>query len=307
MYFKKIVALVCFALSMRAQVNLVMNPSFESYTACPSTGGDINKIVGWDTCRGSADYFNVCAGNSFAKIPINFFGHQYAAHGNGYCGFYTYDPSSFYREIIIGKLTSTMNVGQRYFISFRINRADSSFIAEGSSNKIGIKFTKVKQSHVPINNVYHFVENTVIIDTVNWTKISGSFVADSSYQYIMIGNFSDNANTTVIYDGSNTTMCYYYIDEVCVSTDSTFTENYTTEIKEYENKQITGLFPNPANTYFRIESHEPEVVDVYNIVGELIYKDYIRADSRIINCSQWPCGFYWITLGRKRIKLIVEH
>jgi hypothetical protein len=63
--------------------------------------------------------------------------------------------------------------------------------------------------------------STVVEDTLGWTVISGSFVADSAYQYVVVGNFfSDEVTNWSLMDPNGTGyLAYYYIDEVCVSAD----------------------------------------------------------------------------------------
>lgn len=44
-----------------AQVNLVPNPSFESYSTCPDGSSQLYKATPWfNPALGSPDYFNVC-------------------------------------------------------------------------------------------------------------------------------------------------------------------------------------------------------------------------------------------------------
>ncbi len=292
-----------------SQQNLVMNPSFETYTACPNGGfgNDVIKATGWDTCRSTPDYFNVCSSFSQLQAPVNYFGHQKPAQGNAYCGFYTYDSSTpNYREIIIGTLTSQLSVAQKYYISFKVNRADSNFIVGYSTNKMGVKFTKVKQGYVPINNTAHYYSNALITDTVNWTKISGAFVADSAYKYIMIGNFFDAANTTVFNHG-NGPISYYYIDEVCVSNDSVFTENYSTVIIPISPENTVNIFPNPANDIITLSGIKEGPLEVYNILGESILKFQMSNKQNSINTGLWPSGLYFIVTKGKKYKIIINH
>ncbi len=289
------------------QVNLVLNPSFETHTACPSgSGNDVAKAIGWDTCRSSPDYFNTCSTIPLFQVPINYFGKQVPINGEAYCGLYTYSSSSFYRELIIGQLTAPLVLTQKYFISLKVNRADSNNVVGYSSNKIGIKFTKVKQKYVPINNIAHFYSNSIITDTVNWTKISGSFVADSAYNYLMLGNFFDDANTSTFNHG-NGVIAYYYIDEVCVSTDSLYAENYVTSIKELFNDEHSVIYPNPANQFLNLKKEDDEVVRIYNCYGAEVFKDYIDQNNYTINCSSWPNGMYLIRSKKIHYKIIINH
>jgi hypothetical protein len=293
------------------QTNLVLNPSFETYTSCPTLSGDVNKAIGWDTCRGSADFYHECASFTIAQVPINFPGTQEAINGKAYAGFYTFDQSwSTYRELLIGTLTQSLNTNQKYFISFKVSRADRENIVGYSTNKIGVKFTKVKQVNVQINNNAHLYTDSLITDTVNWTKISGSFLADSTYKYIMIGNFFDDSNTTIFNHG-NGVIAYYYIDEVCVSTDSLFTENYfTTGIIRNQIQDKIEITPNPANTSFSIEySCTNGKILVYNYTGQLFYERSINSicDVITINSADWVSGIYFVRLNNFTKKVLIIH
>ena len=85
-------------LKINAQ-NLVNNPSFEDFDACPLEFGGLEKVVpSWhQPTDGSTDYFNSCSTEmSTAK---NFMGGQSAYDGNGYAGMYAYAPKD-YREYL---------------------------------------------------------------------------------------------------------------------------------------------------------------------------------------------------------------
>lgn len=292
------------------QVNLVLNPSFESYSACPiSTGGEMNKALNWDTCRASADYFNICGINSACQVPLNFFGYQQPASGNAYCGFWAYDNTTLYRELLIGKLLSPLTISQKYFVSFKISRADSDYVAGYSTNKIGSKFSTVKQSYASINNSDHFHTNNIITDTLNWVRVSGSFIADSAYKYIMLGNFHDDFNTISNHDGIGP-GAYYYMDDVCLSTDSMFanTYSYITGINNYLVSKKIEVFPNPANQSFHISYAQNSTVEISDAFGNILFKGGGSIDKDIIiNCSSWNSGIYFIKVDSSILKLIINH
>lgn len=307
-----LILVLAIAFKINAQVNLVVNPSFETHTLCPSnTGADMDKAIGWDTCRSTADYFHACGTNSFSQIPKNYFGKQYPAQGDAYCGLYTHTQGNFgfYREIIVGQLSVSLTVSQKYFVSLKVNRADGQFVVGYSTNKMGVKFSKVKQSYVPINNSAHYYSNALITDTVNWTRLFGSFVADSAYKYVMIGNFFDDANTTLVNYG-NGNIAYYYIDEICVSTDSAFTKNYVTvglpELNH--NNENLIFYPNPAHENFTLSNsnnHEIKIFNSYGIIIEPIIE--IKNKSYNINCSHWPSGLYFVEVNSKVYKIFIKH
>lgn len=302
--------LIVFNAKYVGQVNLVMNPSFETYTACPTLSGDVNKAIGWDAALYSPDYFHECSPITQAQTPLNYFGYQSAKNGSAYCGFYSFDASTlFYREILIGTLSQSLVPNQKYFVTFYVSRADSNYLIGYSTNNIGVKFTKVKQIATPINNTAHIFSNVVITDTVNWTKISGSFVADSSYSYIMFGNFFDNTNSIISNDG-NGNIAYYYIDEICVSTDSLYAENYiTTGFVEHNHSMDIKIFPNPANSDFEISGIEKnEIIKVFDNLGNLKFKESNVGIKKLkINCESWNSGLYFVITTRYSYKLIINH
>ncbi|MBK7964745.1 MAG: T9SS type A sorting domain-containing protein [Bacteroidetes bacterium] len=102
----------------------------------------------------------------------------------------------------------------------------------------------------PINNSAHLFTDSLLTDTVSWIHITGSLVADSAYQFLMIGNFFDDANTdTMMFDQDE--GGYYYIDDVCVSTDSLFNQTWTSIPEVLINPQV-NVFPNPFTSQLKI-------------------------------------------------------
>jgi len=241
----------CFS-QFEAQTNLVNNPSFETFTACPN--GPALEPVGWTSFGLTPDYYNACGSNGF-KTPSNC-GYQLPLTGNGYMGFITYYIGSPLNEIIGGQLIQPLSIGQTYYVT--VNFALSELYCNFGyipSNKVGVKFSTVPvlasaTSLAMVNNFAHVFSTNVISDTLNWTKVSGSFIADSNYKYVMIGNFFDASHTT-IFPNPPANLSYFYVDDVCVSTSSV----QCSFITNIETKQITetlSIFPTPANEYVEI-------------------------------------------------------
>ena len=222
--------------------NLVPNPSFEDYSWCPFDFGQINQVIDWyndspddnnpGLCLETPDYFNACDtiggwGFGLYGIPDNDFGYQYPYSGNGYVGIVTIHPSGCpnFREYVGVELTTPLTIGQQYYVSFYAALSLDYFNLNYASNNIGARFSTVpliNAGSAPFDNYAHVNSINVITDTLNWTKISGYFIADSAYNRITIGNFfTDSATTTVLMDTTAAwPYAYYYIDDVCVSTDS---------------------------------------------------------------------------------------
>lgn len=206
--------------------NLIQNPSFENYTACPTGFDQVSNAVGWSSYRETPDYLNSC-GSGMVSTPSNIMGYQIPRTGNAYCGIITFAKAGFYREAIGCQLTTPLIIGQKYFVSFYVSLAINPPNFAYASNKIGIKFTTTSYSaysnQIPVNNIAQLHYDSVITDTTNWKLISGLFTADSAYQYIAIGNFFDalNTDTICIKNVQNKQWAYYYVDDIYISIDST--------------------------------------------------------------------------------------
>ena len=66
------------------------------------------------------------------------------------------------------------------------------------------------------------------------------------------GNFFDDTNTSITNQSSGI-YAYYYIDDVCLSTDSTYAHDYITSILEIEKRNDLRIFPNPASDRLKLE------------------------------------------------------
>ncbi len=290
--------------------NLVPNPSFEDTLGCPSVPGEIDKAIGWTTFCASPDYFNICysADPYNVGIPFNMGGCQYPSSGNAYIGFATYStyfPNA--REFPACNLSSPMNLGIKYFISFKVALALTSYSQLNcASNKIGAMFTTgIYACNALITNNPPVYTNSVVTDTLNWTTISGSFIADSSYTHLVIGNFFDDANTdTLKFFSDFVDNAYYFLDDVCVSTDSLFAATWTgidathaqTSIKIYPNPTCASSileFSNPKN-----ECHS---LKIFNHQGQLIkIITDIYSDKFVIERNNLPAGLYFLQLWTEK-------
>ena len=144
----------------------------------------------------------------------------------------------------------------------------------------------------PIDNIANINSNSIILDSTNWVKISGSFVADSAYNYLIIGNFfTDSASAISIID-SSAIYSYYYIDQVTLSTDSALVNN-TSEPKT--DNSIFTISPNPSPGQFIISGDPIESFFISNILGEIIYENTNKNNLPInIDISNLGKGVYFL-------------
>jgi hypothetical protein len=134
--------------------NLVPNPSFESYTTCPTNFGQIVNSINWQAVISSPDYFNSCSSYSNISVPANFFNSNFqsARTGNGYAGFitlglYTYNT----RENISVPLISSLVNGNNYLVKFYVAAAQAYKLA---SNNIALNFSSTLTTSV--SSKYNF-------------------------------------------------------------------------------------------------------------------------------------------------------
>jgi hypothetical protein len=289
--------------------NLVPNPSFEDTVHCPSTLTQIDAAAGWSSANaiGTPDYYNTCASDPGLTPPATYFNYQNPLTGNAYAGIVTvYFPGTNPdpREYIGAQLNNSLQTGTKYFVSFYVSRAYA--IAQHyilATNKFGVLFSTVAYSvtnPAPENNFAHVYTDSIITDTLNWIQVKGSFVADSAYQYINIGNFFDNANTDTLNFGDTLAhSAYYLIDNVCVSTDS-LTCYSLVGVIEIKNESEISLSPNPFSNTLTITSkiNQPLEITLYDITSrKLLHQQFTNSTS--INTSHLSKGIYIYELRNK--------
>lgn len=210
--------------------NLVPNPSFEEYVNCPNDFGESFELTHWFRALATPDYFNACAGvDDTCGVPKNFVGFQQAATGSGYLGMVTYsnDPPDGFRELMGVKIDEALIEGRTYYISFKVSWTSSVPSPDGwmryAANKLGIRMRMDSlvgvDSWYPIENVAQFASSDIISDSLDWTLLSGSFIASETASWLYLGNFFDHSSVAVAVVDPNCPdeQGYYYIDDVCLS------------------------------------------------------------------------------------------
>lgn len=271
--------------------NLVPNPSFEDTVYCPTTPGDIPALIDWYNCGGSPDYYNSCANTStLVNVPSNWVGYQAAYDGNGYVGIgsLVFGATSV-REFMGVQLNLPLILGTKYYASVYLSRTDS-FPYVCSSNKFGFRFSTVPYSYTnpaPIDNFSHIHSDSIITDSTGWVKIAGSFVADSAYEYVILGNFYDNANTNTSGICNSSTATYYYTDQVCVSTDSLECNVGVGIVNQNESVNFS-IYPNPARNIVSIDFTrflKPYDLVIYNSLGQMVLSKQIDSSHFTIDVA----------------------
>lgn len=217
--------------------NMIMNPSFEQYQACPQhfTPRDkSHKLIPYWTYPTTAtpDYFNRCS-NGLARVPNNFAGTSEPKSGNGYMGVIAIgskDQNKLnYREYIQGEIYPSMRKGKKYCVTFWYKLATYSKYAV---DRMGLFFSKkdIAESRLEKNIESYLgrraqVENPkgrFLDNKDEWQQICQVYVAKGNEQYVVIGNFNSISKTDTLVTNAKVTnkfnkaYSYYYIDDVSV-------------------------------------------------------------------------------------------
>ena len=176
-----------------------------------------------------------------------------------------------------------------------------------ATNKLGVLFSMVSyalDTVAPCTNTTillppnfaHYYTDSVIIDTLSWITVSGTFIADSAYQYVIIGNFFDDSNTDTICNGPNP-VAYYFIDDVYVD----LVTSSGIEQKYLENQ--VSIYPNPFNKSITIsmtlntQHTSYTCIKIYDSFGrEALNIESIQTNVITINSEKLAAGIYYLNI-----------
>ena len=232
--------------SLKSQIaNYISNGSFEEHYNCNFLPYIYYSKYwrGIDSISGAAGYAAPC----YTNVPDNGFGFQYARGGNSYglTDFYcTTCSPNLSRGYFRNRLKSTLIAGKTYCVKFWANIGNNS--TYGIAN-MGAYFgdnslDTITKCNIPLTYITPQVEGTTIVtDTLNWTLITGTFVANGTEKHCVIGNFKSDAATTktmISTTFSPNVFCTVNIDDVsCIPLD----------LPAYAGADIFGI---PGNTVY---------------------------------------------------------
>lgn len=270
--------------------NLVPNGDFEQFSSCPTGYSQLYNALFWinPSSNATPDYFNQC-NPSLVGVPANSWGYQTAHSGVAYGGGILYYANFTAREYVEVPLISSLITNNCYHFEMYINVAGK---CKYSTDAIGIYFSDPIVTGIPnslplpftpqINNGFGNIP-----DTLNWTLISGNYIAQGGEEYLIIGNFKDDINTNAILINNSGTlnMAYIYIDDVSLSPcTGTSEENQDSEI---------NICPNPFSDKLNITSkgNEPVEISLYDVTSRKIYNQSFT-NSTTINTAHLSKGIY---------------
>lgn len=323
-FYKILFSILLFHTSFLFAQNLVPNAGFEVHDTCPSNEDQAEYATGWfKACQPitTPDYYNSCSPSNSFGVPQSGGQYQLDIRSCGaYMGLITHAlPNlSDYREQVGILLNQPLVIGQKYYLSFSTvmgGQKIGSDYNDHPSNNIGMRLSTIAYSPsnpAPIDNFAHLRSVSIITDTVNWIRITGSIIADSAYSYVMLGNFYDDANTdTLLYncDTCYNFYSYYLVDNICVSTDSAYCNGgidsapCTVSLRELNDESKVNIFPNPVSDVVIISFNDfqSEIIQLTDLLGEVIYSEKINNKGAVsFSLSSYPSGIYFLKLINQR-------
>ncbi len=301
------------ALRCEAQGNLVPNHSFEVPDSCPGTHTFLALGEGplqWFSGGGTPDYFQSCVPPpNEASVPLHDYAYQYPQDGENYIGMATYEANwGGEREYVMVQLTTPLVPGQIYTVSFNANAAwngtDSLFPQHYlASSHIGALFTMQPRPWTGFDpwplatGSAHVFYPWVIADTVNWTLVSGTFMADSAYQYLMLGNHFDNSMTDTVHFGHYiwNAKAYTLVDNVCVSAGLEGCPQ-ANGVDSHPYSEVL-LFPNPTAVNLMVRGlKEDASAAILDATGRQVWSGRITQGNWSLDVDAWTRGCYVLSM-----------
>lgn len=316
--------------SLKAQSNLVPNPSFEDFAYCPGLFTTVNCADYWfHPWTLSADYFNACVQSSQPNndVPKNVYSYQNAFDGDAYAGLFMLhypDVPSFnkYKEYIQVQLTEPLVKNRRYCLEFYINFATqynpgNGWIAYGVDH-VGAYLSVDTPKMIGAPNLCYIDspqvvwEDSVITETVDWVRVFGDFVAKGGERILTIGMFYETNEVTrkVVKNASipyfdPTTYSYAFIDMVSVKYCDEDTSHL---IGKVDSLLIPNVFTpngdgfNDNFIYGNQEFNEYET-QIFNRWGVLVYENYLSENwDGMIRGEKASSGVYFYIVKAKAIR-----
>ena len=283
--------------------NIVPNGDFENYTILPSGSGQWGYCVGWGNSSGSGspDYFHLL-GSFSAALPNNIFASVMPFSGQAIMGFAAMStPGTNYREYPSIQLSSAMEIGSTYSVSFNVTNGEANHNFGYSCNRLGIRFSEGSLTQLngsPIGGVPQ-LELSGQIWSTTWQTVNFNFIADSAYTHLTIGNFYNDISTSHMSQVQAETSegVYYFIDDVSVE------RNPIANIDNHADEVFLTVYPNPTKNNFIIEVEsisaliESVNIEVYDNLGRTIQVGSISKDGSgktKISLDGYVMGTYFV-------------
>ena len=274
--------------------NLITNGDFESYSSCPTTISQLDLAVPWfNPCLGgnygTPDYYNQCSTNPLVSVPGPAGAYQPSHSGAGYAGLYLHSPYFVpsFREYIECPISDQLAAGECYHLEMYVNLQNTS---QFTTDDIHVYFSDTIIENISNWDVLPFVPQILnptfaYPDTVNWMLVSGDYTAHGGESYMVIGNFYNDSNMTLIqYQSFSPAYVYILVDDV-VLYNCLWNEIQKTDKQQqvyFSNKQL----------HYKVSG---AYLSVYSLSGQCVFNRFIDGEN-ILDLSGFNDGLYFYSL-----------
>jgi len=179
--------------------NFISNGSFEQYYFCNGAfQNSILDVKSWLSVDSSnaIGFAGVYFGTCNSRVPLNSATFQFPKSGDAYLGSTLYYKLG--RSYPKNRLRQNLQAGKTYCVKFYVNITNTSTYG---MDGFGIYFgdnsiDTITRCTLPITYLIPQVQNppnNIITDTLNWVPITGTFVANGTEKYALIGNFKPDS------------------------------------------------------------------------------------------------------------------
>jgi len=292
--------------------NLVPNGGFEEGN-CMGYPGNLVECNDWFSSltpfeETTPEWFHSCIDDDNFSTPDVAFGSQ-IPFDQGYAGLAIYPDSPVpeaanYREIIGVQLTQSLEEGAFYLVQFKFSPIVSSQQFAILTNNFGFNFSThphYNSDGFPINTSHYAIDTIVpLSEDTAWYEISEVFEADSAYEYLHIGNFYSDDQTSTTYNSENSFLAYYVVDQVSVS--------LTLDLPENLQKDNLLIYPNPTSDNLVISL--PEIIEygiltVCNLEGVNLFEHQFSngLNEYPIDVTGLRAGTYFILIETPKLTI----
>lgn len=224
-------------MAQSAGPDLVKNGGFEDVGKPVKTWNQLDHATGWMNANaGSVDLYAKGARHNTVGIPDGLMGTGATAfEGEHFAGFVAFkdDQRHNWKRFLSGKedpfkpafqkyseyletaLAGPLTAGQKYDVTFRVKLANGS---DRAVSGIGAYLSPIELKY---NHNHQLAEKPqvsitkIVDDKQNWTEVKGTFTADGTEKYLVLGAFPNGGfETKKVIEGPDNQRAYYYIDGV---------------------------------------------------------------------------------------------
>jgi len=274
--------------------NLIADPGFEIHD--PECDSWLKLVHWYNPSLGTPDLRCTPEGYCSQVLTPEYLENTlmpYPYEGNCMMGMYwCYHEQSFQtREYVATKLTETLVTGVEYQLSFYLSRRIKMNLA---IDKIGAYFSvdSVLVDHPTIIDVEPQVETSgeVLTPDLEWQLITLTYTATGGEQHMVLGNFRDYHEMTVVNTGTswkNWDNAYYFVDEV------TLQPMVTTSIEDHFVVLLEGsVYSNELYLSSNVHAN----FRVFDVLGRPVMHGQLLPGNRIESLENLTAGMYVLTI-----------